>query len=145
MVVGATANLARRSRKTGERPPWASTDRGPPGLRQRNEVAQRKLTADAAQRLGAAAYRDRLSRGEGREPAVSYRGGLPTAVPLPQRGGNVQSGVDLRTDRWALGSQAAGSALFSKLIGDFCPKAEWRRCGLYQPSMKSKTAILASA
>ena len=30
-------------------------------------------------------------------------------------------------------------------MGDLCPKAEWRREGLYQPSMNSKQATRASA
>src|SRR5712691_11594340 len=33
----------------------------------------------------------------------------------------------------------------SKVIGDRYSRAEWRRRGLYQPSMKSKTARRASA
>ena len=35
--------------------------------------------------------------------------------------------------------------LLSSLMGDLQPSAEWRRPGLYQPSMNSKMAIRASA
>ena len=38
-------------------------------------------------------------------------------------------------DSLCLGNQAASRYLFSKLTGDRCPMPEWRRWGLYQPSM----------
>jgi putative transposase len=36
-------------------------------------------------------------------------------------------------------------SFLSKLFGDKRPMAEWRRCGLYQPSIHSNKAIFASA
>lgn len=50
-----------------------------------------------------------------------------------------------RADGLGLGIQAAERCFFSKLRGDIWPSDECRRWGLYQASMKSKTAMRTSA
>jgi len=56
------------------------------------------------------------------------------AVELAPRGGRV----------WT-GDSSCGACSFFELRGDIWPRAECRRWGLYQASMKSNTAILATA
>ena len=48
-------------------------------------------------------------------------------------------------ESFPLDSQATFSYCFSNFMGAWLPRAEWRRCGLYHPSIKVKTAIRASA
>ena len=74
---------------------------------------------------------------------------------LPKKGNsNTLERIALMEQVWSypglvesfpLDSQATFSYCFSNFMGAWLPRAEWRRCGLYHPSIKVKTAIRASA